>query len=132
VVAPSARRSLLPTRAVFALLTILAFAFGMTEVHDASADHMAGRGAGMSGVQVAEGASHPLESQHVESSETRVHSPCMACLLEMQTVAAGLAAPATLPVPAGTETLAAPAATAARHSLPRQSSPRAPPTLPVR
>jgi hypothetical protein len=135
VVAPSARRSLFLTRVVFALLAALAFAFGTTELHDASAaDHMAGmagRGAGMQGVQVAEGASHPLESQHVEGSETRLHLPCMACLLEMQTVATGLAAPATLPVPFGADALIAPTATVERHLFPHLSSPRAPPVLPV-
>lgn len=132
---PSVRRSLFLTRVVFALLAALAFTFGTMEVHDASAvDHiagMAGRGAGMQGVQVAEGASHPLESRHVEGSETRVHLPCMACLLEMQTVAAALAAPATLPVPVGADALIAPAATVERHPLPRLRSPRAPPVLPV-
>ena len=119
-------------RAVLALLTILAFAFGTTQVHDASADHLAGRGIGCQGVQVAEGARHPLESQHVEGSETRVHSPCMACLLEMQTAAAASAAPAPLPVPAGTRLRVALSSTAERHPLPRLCSSRAPPALPVR
>jgi hypothetical protein len=135
VVRPFARRSLFLTRVVFALLAALAF--GTAEMHDASAEHLAGmagiagRGA-LQGVQVAEGASHPLESQHVEGSQTRVHLPCMACLLEMQTVAAGLAAPATLPVPSGADAPTAPAATIERHPLLRLSSPRGPPALPVR
>ena len=118
------------TRVVFALLAAL-FALGTTEVHSASADHLAGRGVGV-GVQVAEGASHPLESRHVEGSETRVHPPCPACLLQLQTVAAGVTAPAVLPLPAGENAQADPARASRRSPLPRLGSPRGPPALSLR
>ena len=120
------------TRVVFALLAALVLAVGTTEVHSASAtDHLAGRGVG-AGIQVAEGASHPFEAPHVEGSETRTHPPCPACLLQLQTVAAGLTAPAVLPVPSGEETPADRARVHRQSPLPRLGPPRAPPALPVR
>jgi hypothetical protein len=117
------------TRSLFALLAALVLAVGTTEVHSASASHLAGRGFG---VQVAEGASHPFEARHIEASENRIDPPCPACLLQLQTVAAGLTLPAVLPVPAGEAAPAAPARARRRSPLLRLGSPRGPPALPVR
>ncbi|HZF10153.1 MAG TPA: hypothetical protein VFE33_15295 [Thermoanaerobaculia bacterium] len=114
------------TRVVFALLAVLAFALGSTEVHSASADHLAGRGLGG---QIADGASHPFDAHHVESSETRVHPPCPACLLQLQTVAVGLTAPAVLPLPSGENAQAGPTRTCRLRPLSRLGSPRGPPAL---
>jgi len=117
------------SRVVFALLAVLAFALGTTEVHSASADHLAGRGFGG---HVADGASHPFDAHHVERSETRVHPPCPACLLQLQTVAAGLTAPAALPLSSAEDALAGLTRTRRLRSLPRLGSPRGPPALPGR
>jgi hypothetical protein len=116
------------TRALLALFIALALVAGSVEAHDASAaaEHLAGRG---TSVQVAEGASHPNESRHVERSETRVHPVCPACLLQLQTVAAGVIAPVVLPLPAGEDAPAGPVR-ASRPSQPsRLGSPRGPPAL---
>jgi hypothetical protein len=114
------------TRVVFALLAALVLAVGTTEVHSASASHLAGRGFG---VAVAEGASHPFDARHVEASETRVDPPCPACLLQLQTVAAGLTVPAVLPVPSAEAAPAVPAQARRRSPLPRLGPPRGPPAL---
>jgi hypothetical protein len=122
----STRRPCLWTRLALSLLAALLLTAGSFEVHAASPDHMATRGLGGS---VAEGASHPFESRHVESSETRVHPPCLACLLQLQSVGVGFAVPAALPSPPGEGMLPSGAAVVPSGSLPRSGSPRAPPVL---
>jgi hypothetical protein len=116
------------TRALLALFVALALVAGSVEAHDASAsaDHLAGRGTCF---QVAEGARHPNESRHIESSVTRIHPACPACLFQLQTVAVGVIAPAVLPIPAGENALAGPAQARRTSLLPRLGSPRGPPAL---
>jgi hypothetical protein len=117
------------TRVVFALLAVLAFALGTTEVHSASAEHLTGRGFGG---PVAEGASHPFDALHIEASAVSVHPPCPACLLQLQTVAAGITAPAVLPLPEGEDASASRIRPSRLRPLTRLGSPRGPPALPGR
>lgn len=124
---PGLRRS--PVRLLATVLGLLAaLALGAADLHDTAAEHVDG---GLRAVQVSEGASHPRDAQHVETSQIKLHPGCSACLLELQLLGSALPARLGLPVPAPT---------AASPSLPRIAcvaavtpvgSPRAPPVSPV-
>lgn len=114
-----------------AALLVATLAFDSADLHDPAAVHSGSLLELQSGVQISEGASHPREPRHLETSQIKLHPGCPACLLELQGRGSVLAAPPPLPPLALRRERPLPAIAGTESSHPRPSAARGPPASPL-
>lgn len=112
-------------RAAAALVASLALAFGLFAPHDVVEE----RTGSFTRVEIAESAVHPDAPAHFEDGEFKVHPPCPACVLQIQTGTTLIRLPAALPVLAEDGELAALVERIPSQIVFHPSPARAPPVL---
>ena len=112
-------------QAAAALVAILALAFGFFAPHDVVEE----RTGSFSRVEIAESAVHPQAPAHFEDGEFKVHPPCPACLLQIQTGTALVRLPAASPLLTEDSEVAALVERIPSQTLSHPSPARAPPIL---
>ena len=112
-------------RTAGALVAVLALAFGLFAPHDVVEE----RTGSFSRVEIAESAVHPQAPAHFEDAEFKVHPPCPACLLQIQTGAALVRLPAAPSLLTQDGEVAALVERIPAQTLPHPSPARAPPVL---
>lgn len=124
----SFRSSALPPpwrRAAVALLACLGLVLGMAAPHDLAVEQ-AGTAAK---AEIAESAVHPGAPAHLEDAELKLHPPCLACLLQIQSGIVLSHPPAALPPLARDAGVAFRLQQLASRDLSLRGPARAPPAL---
>ena len=112
------------SRPLLTLLAGLALAFGMAAPHDVAVE----RAGPASSIEISETAIHPDAPAHLEDAEFKVHSGCVACLLQLGSSTVLDYRPASLSPPPQGQHVARPAARLSSADSFLSGPARAPPT----